>query len=150
MGQIVSVHAREILDSRGNPTIEVDVMTASGYFGRAAVPSGASTGENEALELRDGDKNRYLGKGVLKAVHNVNNVIAEEVIGMDVTDQAGIDKKMIDLDGTKTKSNLGANAILGVSLAVAKAAAHYHGLTIVPLYRRCKCSYSSCSNDEYY
>ena len=132
MGQIVSVHAREILDSRGNPTIEVDVMTASGYFGRAAVPSGASTGENEALELRDGDKNRYLGKGVLKAVHNVNNVIAEEVIGMEVTDQAGIDKKMIDLDGTKTKSNLGANAILGVSLAVAKAAATYHGL---PLFR---------------
>lgn len=132
MGQIVSVHAREILDSRGNPTIEVDVMTASGYFGRAAVPSGASTGENEALELRDGDKGRYLGKGVLKAVHNVNNVIAEEIMGMDVTDQAAIDKKMIDLDGTKTKSNLGANAILGVSLAVAKAAAQYHGL---PLYR---------------
>ncbi len=132
MGQIVSIHAREILDSRGNPTIEVDVMTASGYQGRAAVPSGASTGENEALELRDGDKSRYLGKGVLKAVHNVNNVIAEEIIGMDVTDQAGIDKKMIDLDGTKTKSNLGANAILGVSLAVAKAAASYHGL---PLFR---------------
>jgi enolase len=132
MGQIVSVHAREILDSRGNPTIEVDVSTASGYFGRAAVPSGASTGENEALELRDGDKNRYLGKGVLKAVHNVNNVIAEEIIGMDVTDQSGIDKKMIELDGTKTKSNLGANAILGVSLAVAKAAAAFHGL---PLFR---------------
>ncbi len=132
MGQIVSVHAREILDSRGNPTIEVDVTTTSGYFGRAAVPSGASTGENEALELRDGDKNRYLGKGVLKAVHNVNNVIAEEIIGMDVTDQNGIDKKMIELDGTSTKSNLGANAILGVSLAVAKAAATYHGL---PLFR---------------
>ncbi|MDQ1332769.1 MAG: enolase [Bacteroidota bacterium] len=132
MGQIVSVHAREILDSRGNPTIEVDVTTASGFFGRAAVPSGASTGENEALELRDGDKNRYLGKGVLKAVHNVNNVIAEEINGMDVTDQAGVDKKMIDLDGTKTKSNLGANAILGVSLAVAKAAAQAHGL---PLFR---------------
>jgi len=132
MGQIVSVHAREILDSRGNPTIEVDVQTASGYQGRAAVPSGASTGENEALELRDGDKSRYLGKGVLKAVHNVNSVIAEEIIGMDVTDQTGVDKKMIDLDGTKTKSTLGANAILGVSLAVAKAAASYHGL---PLYR---------------
>jgi enolase len=132
MGQIVSVHAREILDSRGNPTIEVDVQTASGFFGRAAVPSGASTGENEALELRDGDKNRYLGKGVLKAVHNVNNVIAEEINGMEVTDQPGIDKKMIDLDGTKTKSNLGANAILGVSLAVAKAAAQAHGL---PLFR---------------
>src|SRR5512136_2666084 len=132
MGQIVSVHAREILDSRGNPTVEVDVTLASGYQGRAAVPSGASTGENEALELRDGDKSRYLGKGVLKAVQNVNNVIAEEILGMDVTDQAGIDKKMIDLDGTKTKSNLGANAILGVSLAVARAAAQYHGL---PLYR---------------
>ncbi len=132
MGQIVSVHAREILDSRGNPTIEVDVITASGCTGRAAVPSGASTGENEALELRDGDKTRYLGKGVLKAVHNVNNVIAEEISGMDVTDQAGIDRKMIDLDGTDTKSNLGANAILGVSLAVAKAAAVYHGL---PLFR---------------
>jgi enolase len=132
MGQIVSVHAREILDSRGNPTIEVDVQTQSGYQGRAAVPSGASTGENEALELRDGDKSRYLGKGVLKAVHNVNTVISEEVIGMDVSDQAGIDRKMIDLDGTKTKSTLGANAILGVSLAVAKAAASYHGL---PLFR---------------
>ena len=132
MSEIVSVHAREILDSRGNPTIEVEVSTASGYFGRAAVPSGASTGENEALELRDGDKSRYLGKGVLKAVNNVNNVIAEEIMGMDVTDQTGIDRKMLDLDGTKTKSNLGANAILGVSLAVAKAAASYHGL---PLFR---------------
>lgn len=132
MSQIVSVHAREILDSRGNPTIEVEVVTASGASGRAAVPSGASTGENEALELRDGDKSRYLGKGVLKAVHNVNNVIAEEVMGMDVTDQIGIDQKMLDLDGTPTKSSLGANAILGVSLACAKAAAAYHGL---PLYR---------------
>ena len=132
MAQIVNVHAREILDSRGNPTIEVEVTTASGLVGRAAVPSGASTGENEALELRDGDKNRYLGKGTLKAVNNVNTAIAEAIIGMDATDQAGIDKKMIDLDGTKTKSNLGANAILGVSLAVAKAAAQYHGL---PLYR---------------
>jgi enolase len=132
MSQIVSVHAREILDSRGNPTIEVEVTTTSGYFGRAAVPSGASTGENEALELRDGDKSRYLGKGVINAVNNVNNVIAEEIIGMDTTDQAGIDKKMIELDGTKTKSNLGANAILGVSLAVAKAAASSHGL---PLFR---------------
>lgn len=130
MSQIVSVHAREILDSRGNPTIEVEVITSSGYMGRAAVPSGASTGENEALELRDGDKSRYLGKGVLKAVQNVNSVISEEVMGMDVTDQVGIDKKMIELDGTKTKSNLGANAILGVSLAVAKAAAAYHGLTL--------------------
>ena len=132
MSQLVSVHAREILDSRGNPTIEVEVSTASGFFGRAAVPSGASTGENEAIELRDGDKSRYLGKGVLNAVNNVNTVIAEEIIGMDVTDQAGIDKKMIDLDGTKNKSNLGANAILGVSLAIAKAAAAFHGL---PLFR---------------
>jgi len=132
MSQIVNVHAREILDSRGNPTIEVEVTTESGYFGRAAVPSGASTGENEALELRDGDKSRYFGKGVLKAVNNVNNVIAEEIIGMDVSDQAGLDRKMIELDGTKTKSNLGANAILGVSLAAAKAAAQMHGL---PLFR---------------
>ena len=132
MSEIVSVHAREILDSRGNPTIEVEVSTSSGYFGRAAVPSGASTGENEALELRDGDKARYLGKGVLKAVNNVNGPIAEEILGMDVTDQTGIDRKMLDLDGTKTKSNLGANAILGVSLAVAKAAASFHGL---PLFR---------------
>ncbi len=132
MSRIVSVHAREILDSRGNPTIEVEIITASGYLGRAAVPSGASTGENEALELRDGDKERYLGKGVLKAVHNVNNVIAEEIAGMDVTDQVGLDMKMIEIDGTPNKSNLGANAILGVSLAAAKAAAAYHGL---PLYR---------------
>lgn len=132
MGQIVSIHAREILDSRGNPTIEVEVLTACGAMGRAAVPSGASTGENEALELRDGDKKRYLGKGVLKAVQNVNEVIAKEIVGMMVTDQAGIDKAMIALDGTPTKSNLGANAILGVSLAVAKAAAN---LLDLPLYR---------------
>jgi enolase len=132
MGQIVNVHAREILDSRGNPTIEVEVTLASGFVGRAAVPSGASTGENEALELRDGDKSRYLGKGVLKAVDNVNNIIAKELVGLSALDQVGIDKKMIELDGTKTKSKLGANAILGVSLAVAKAAAEYHGM---PLYR---------------
>jgi enolase len=130
MSQIVSVHAREILDSRGNPTIEVEVITASGASGRAAVPSGASTGENEALELRDGDTTRYLGKGVLKAVYNVNNVIAEDIAGMDVTEQVAIDQKMIETDGTPTKSNLGANAILGVSLACAKAAAAYHGLTL--------------------
>jgi enolase len=132
MGQIVNVHAREILDSRGNPTIEVEVTLASGFMGRAAVPSGASTGENEAIELRDGDKNRYLGKGVLKAVDNVNNIIAKAIIGMSALDQVAIDKKMLDLDGTKTKSKLGANAILGVSLATAKAAAEYHGM---PLYR---------------
>lgn len=130
--QIVEIHAREILDSRGNPTIEVEVRTVSGAFGRAAVPSGASTGENEALELRDGDKSRYLGKGVLNAVKNVNEVIAPAVIGMNVADQVGINKAMIALDGTKTKSKLGANAILGVSLAVARAAADYFGM---PLYR---------------
>jgi len=129
---ISDVKAREILDSRGNPTIEVEVLLESGAFGRAAVPSGASTGENEALELRDGDKNRYLGKGVLKAVENVNEVIAKEIIGMDATDQVAIDNKLIEMDGTKTKSNLGANAMLGVSLAVAKAAADYCEL---PLYR---------------
>lgn len=132
MGQIISIHAREIMDSRGNPTIEVEVITASGAFGRAAVPSGASTGENEALELRDGDKGRFLGKGVLKAVQNVNDVIAKEIVGMYVTDQVGIDRAMLALDGTSTKSNLGANAILGVSLAVAKAGAAFVG---VPLYR---------------
>ena len=132
MGEIISVHAREILDSRGNPTIECEVELASGAVGRAAVPSGASTGENEAIELRDGDKGRYLGKGVLKAVSNVNDIIAKEIIGMNAFDQVAIDRTMIALDGTKTKSKLGANAILGVSLAVAKAAADYHGL---PLYR---------------
>jgi enolase len=132
MGQIVDVHAREILDSRGNPTIEVEVTLASGYVGRAAVPSGASTGENEALELRDGDKSRYLGKGVTKAVDNVNKLIAPELVGMDALDQVGIDNRMLAMDGTKTKSKLGANAILGVSLAVAKAAAMYHDM---PLYR---------------
>jgi len=132
MGQIVDIHAREILDSRGNPTIEVEVTLASGFMGRAAVPSGASTGENEALELRDGDKSRYLGKGVQKAVDNVNKIIAEELLGMDALEQVAIDQKMIKLDGTKTKSKLGANAMLGVSLAVAKAAAMYHDM---PLYR---------------
>ena len=130
--KIVEIHAREIIDSRGNPTVEVDVTTISGAFGRAAVPSGASTGENEALELRDGDKGRFLGKGVQGAVVNVNEKIAPAIIGMNVTDQVGIDKAMLALDGTSTKSNLGANAILGVSLAVAQAAANYMGM---PLYR---------------
>jgi enolase len=129
---IYKVVGREILDSRGNPTVEVEVTLESGIVGRAAVPSGASTGENEALELRDGDKGRYLGKGVLKAVENVNNVIAEEIIGMSAMDQVGIDNKMLELDGTKTKSKLGANAMLGVSMAVAKAAANYLEM---PLYR---------------
>lgn len=132
MANIISVHAREILDSRGNPTLEVEVLTQSGAKGIAAVPSGASTGENEAIELRDGDKSRFSGKGVLKAVKNVNEVIAKEIIGMDVTDQVGLDYTMINLDGTPTKSKLGANAILGVSLAVARAAADLFGL---PLYR---------------
>lgn len=132
MGQIANVHAREILDSRGNPTLEVEVLLESGFKGRAAVPSGASTGENEALELRDGDKSRYLGKGVLKAVENVNNIIAPAIIGMNAQDQVGIDRKMLAMDGTKTKSKLGANAILGVSLAVAHAAAAYLDM---PLYR---------------
>jgi len=132
MGQIVDIHAREILDSRGNPTVEVEVTLASGFVGRAGVPSGASTGENEALELRDGDKDRYGGKGVQKAVDNVNNVMAEKLVGMDALDQVAIDQKMIELDGTKTKSKLGANAMLGISLAVAKAAAMYHDM---PLYR---------------
>ena len=132
MSEIVDVYAREILDSRGNPTLEVEVFLESGAFGRAAVPSGASTGEREAMELRDGDKSRYLGKGVLQAVDNVNNIIAEEVIGMEADDQVGIDTKMIELDGTEYKTNLGANAILGVSLAVAKAAAEEAGQ---PLYK---------------
>lgn len=129
---ISDVYAREVLDSRGNPTIEVEIYTESGAFGRAIVPSGASTGEHEAVELRDGDKNRYLGKGVQKAVDNVNKVIAPELLGYDVTRQVEIDQLMIDLDGTPNKSKLGANAILGVSMAVARAASEYVGL---PLYQ---------------
>ena len=132
MAEIIDIYAREILDSRGNPTVEVEVYLESGAMGRAAVPSGASTGEREALELRDGDKDRYLGKGVLKAVENVNEVIAEALIGWEVSDQAGIDRKLLELDGTDFKSNLGANALLGVSLACAKAAAEEAGL---PLYQ---------------
>ena len=131
MPYITDVYAREVLDSRGNPTVEVEVMTESGAFGSALVPSGASTGEYEAVELRDDDENRYLGKGVLKAVENVNEVIAPALIGMDVTRQNLIDQTMIDLDGTENKSKLGANAILGVSMAVAHAASIYHEL---PLY----------------
>jgi enolase len=132
MSTIIDVIAREILDSRGNPTVEAEVYLESGVVGRAAVPSGASTGENEAIELRDGDAKRYLGKGVLKAVENVNEKIGPELIGMEVTDQVGIDSLMLKLDGTPTKSNLGANAILAVSLASAKAAAEY---LCLPLYR---------------
>ena len=132
MPYIIDVYAREVLDSRGNPTVEVEVTTESGAFGRAIVPSGASTGEHEAVELRDGDKNRYLGKGVQKAVENVNEVIAPEIQGYDVSQQILIDKKMIELDGTPNKGKLGANAILAVSMACARAAADYYGL---PLYQ---------------
>ncbi|MFW7377384.1 MAG: phosphopyruvate hydratase [Oligoflexus sp.] len=132
MSIVTYVNAREILDSRGNPTVEVEVMTESGYFGRAAVPSGASTGEFEAQELRDGDQSRYLGKGVLKAVGNVKDKIAPKILGMDACQQSEIDRLLCELDGTENKSNLGANAILGVSLACAKAAAES---TSLPLYR---------------
>ena len=130
--RIVDIYAREILDSRGNPTVEADVLLADGSFGRAAVPSGASTGAKEALELRDGDMNRYLGRGVLKAVENIKRILAPELNGLDALDQATLDKAMIALDGTDSKSKLGANAILAVSLAVAQAAATSLGL---PLYR---------------
>ena len=132
MSKIEKIVAREILDSRGNPTVEVEVFLESGVMGRASVPSGASTGENEAIELRDGDKSRYMGKGFLKAVDNVNNILGPALVGISALHQRAIDKLMIQLDGTKTKSNLGANAILGVSLAVAKAAAEYLEM---PLYR---------------
>jgi len=132
MTYIESIHGREVLDSRGNPTVEVEVQLLDGAFGRAIVPSGASTGVHEAWEKRDGDKGRYLGKGVLQALEAINGPIAEEIVGWDATDQVGIDQAMIDLDGTENKSNLGANAILGVSLALAHAAADSVGL---PLYR---------------
>ena len=123
MSYISDIHARRVLDSRGNPTVEVEVFTTDGGFGRAAVPSGASTGAHEAAELRDGDASRFLGKDVSKAVHNVNTALADKLVGFSVFDQAGIDREMIALDGTPNKSNLGANAILGVSLAAARAAA---------------------------
>ena len=132
MSIITEVYAREILDSRGNPTVEVEVTLENGAFGRAAVPSGASTGAFEAVEMRDGDKSRFLGKGVLNAVDNVNTIIAPKLIGWDALDQVAIDEMLIELDGTDNKGKLGANAILGASLAVAKAAAEYSGL---PLYR---------------
>src|SRR5438309_3962646 len=132
MSQIIHVHAREILDSRGNPTVEADVILSNGTLGRAAVPSGASTGEHEAVELRDGDPQRYSGKGVLKAVHNVNDLIVRALKGMDARDQGEIDRTLIELDGTATKSKLGANAILAASLATARAAANAQNL---PLYR---------------
>ena len=132
MAQIIDIQARHVLDSRGNPTVEVDVLTDDGYLGRAIVPSGASTGVHEAVELRDGDKGRYMGKGVLKAIDNVNKILNEELKGYFVTDQNDIDAKMIELDGSENKGNLGANAILGVSLACAKAAALFTGQ---PLFR---------------
>ncbi len=132
MDLIQKIYAREVLDSRGNPTVEVEVTTESGAFGRAIVPSGASTGVHEAVELRDGDKSRYLGKGVTKAVNNVNTEIREKIVGFDVFEQRAIDEAMIALDGTENKGRLGANAILGVSLAVAKAAADSLRL---PLYK---------------
>jgi len=132
MSTIIDICAREVIDSRGNPTVEADIYLESGIMGRAAVPSGASTGENEAVELRDDDPKRYLGKGVLKAVKNVNEVIAPELLGLDIMDQVGIDKTMIELDGTDTKKKLGANAMLAVSMAAAKAAAEYAGM---PLFR---------------
>src|SRR5512139_535138 len=132
MSTIIEVHAREVIDSRGNPTVEAEVVLSSGATGRAAVPSGASTGEHEAVELRDGDQKRFLGKGVLEAVKNVNEVIGPRLEGMAAEDQVRIDQEMLDLDGTPNKSHLGANAILAVSLAVARAAAQDSGL---PLYR---------------
>src|SRR5271167_1031429 len=123
MSLIIDIHARQILDSRGNPTIEVDVLTENGFLGRAAVPSGASTGKHEAVELRDNDKSKYMGKGVLQAVNNVNEIIADQVIGVDSMRQTYVDSLLISIDGTENKSKLGANAILAVSMAVAKAAA---------------------------
>jgi len=130
MSLIASIHARQILDSRGNPTVEVDVYTSTGAFGRAAVPSGASTGKHEAVELRDGKKTEFLGKGVMKAVNNVNKIIAKELLGISVYEQNLIDSIMLTLDGTPNKAKLGANAILAVSLAVAKAAADESGLSL--------------------
>ena len=132
MSAIVDIVGREILDSRGNPTVECDVLLESGVMGRAAVPSGASTGSREAIELRDGDKSRYLGKGVLKAVEHINTEISEAVLGLDASEQAFLDQTLIDLDGTENKSRLGANAMLAVSMAVARAAAEEAG---IPLYR---------------
>src|SRR3954464_5564435 len=132
MSLIAAIHGRQILDSRGNPTIEVEVTLSDGSFGRAAVPSGASTGIHEAWELRDGDKAKYLGKGVTKAVTAINDKLASELIGWDALDQTGVDRRLIELDGTENKKNLGANALLGVSLATAHAAAEFCGL---PLFR---------------
>ena len=148
--KIEKIVAREILDSRGNPTVEVDVILECGVMGRAAVPSGASTGEHEALELRDGDKQRYGGKGTLKAVENVNKIIAPALIGWSSLEQRTIDHKMLELDGTPTKSKLGANAILGVSLAVAKAAANLSRYTFIQIYRWSKYLRNAGPDDEYH
>ena len=147
--RIIDIHAREILDSRGNPTVEVDVNLATGAFGRAAVPSGASTGEHEAVELRDNDANRYVGKGVQQAVENVNTAIVDALVGEDVFAQNDIDTAMCKLDGTENKSRLGANAILGVSLAVAKAAADEVGQPSLSLHRWRKCERTPFADDEH-
>ena len=147
---INEVQAREILDSRGNPTVEVEVSLDNGIIGRAAVPSGASTGTREALEMRDGDKERYLGKGVLKAVQNVNEEIAEEIIGLDARNQVAVDTAMLELDGTENKEKLGANAILGVSLAVAKAAAASCGVPLYQYPRRSECQSAACADAEHF
>ena len=150
MGKIVSIHARQILDSRGNPTVEAEVTTENGVMGRAAVPSGASTGKHEAVELRDGDKGMYLGKGVLKAVHNIKTSINEELKGIDVSEQTLIDQKMIDLDGTPNKANLGANAMLAVSLACAKAAAQESRKPLYNYIGGNECKSITNSYDEYF
>ena len=149
MSTIIDIHAREILDSRGNPTVEVDVTLESGAMGRAAVPSGASTGAHEANERRDGDKKRYMGRGVLEAVAAVNGEIAGEIVGFDATEQVGIDRTMIEMDGTPNKARLGANAILGVSLAVAKAARIYRAAA-VSLCRRHLGPHSAGAHDEHH
>ncbi len=147
--EIVSVEGLEVLDSRGNPTVDVRVILEDGSFGTAIVPSGASTGIHEALEMRDGDKTRYNGKGVLKAVENVNGEIADNLLGMESLEQKEIDEFMIELDGTKNKSRLGANAMLGVSLAVAKASANFTGTTPLPLSRRGVCPRAAHPHDEH-
>ena len=149
MSYIEDVVAREVLDSRGNPTVEVEVLLEDGSIGRAIVPSGASTGVHEAVELRDGDKSRYLGKGTLKAVENVNDIIAEKILGWDAFDQVGLDKTLIELDGTPNKGKLGANAILGVSMAVARAAAESVGLSALPVPGRCKRQSTADADDEH-
>ena len=149
MTTIVDVFGREILDSRGNPTLEVEVYLESGVMGRAAVPSGASTGEHEAVELRDGDKSRYNGKGVLKAVENVNEKIADELIDLDATEQVEIDNLLIELDGTENKGNLGANAMLRSFTCLRKSLRRIFWIASLPIHRRRKCPHTSCPYDEY-